>query len=129
MDRSNFLTAEIFESVYIENLGGGKMKVSVLPIQAQFSYVQGILVKDVNNDGEKDIILVGNNFGVDMEVGRSDASHGLVLINSKGKFEALSINESGFSTKGYDSRQIIDINDDLIVVTNNDGPIQFFKIK
>jgi hypothetical protein len=129
-DRKNSLTADMFESVYVENLGNGKMKVTPLPIHAQFSFVQDILARDVDSDGKKDIILVGNNYGVDIENGRCDASHGLVLINAgKGKFIAQNVGSSGFSTKGLDTRKIVAVSDNVLVVSSNNGPLQFFKQK
>jgi hypothetical protein len=129
-DQKNYLTADYFESVYIENLGNSNWSIHSLPIEAQFSYVQDFLIKDVNNDNIKDIILVGNNYGVDVETGRSDASYGLVLVNQKeGRFNSQSTIESGFSTKRLDSRKISIINDNLIIVTNNSGPLQFYEIK
>ncbi|WP_415376444.1 hypothetical protein [Patiriisocius sp. Uisw_017] len=104
--------------------------MSKLPIEAQFSYVQDILIKDINMDGFLDIVVVGNNFGVDVESGRSDASNGLVLINNKkGKFAPLTKKESGFSTQNLDSRKIKAIDESLIIVTNNSGPLQFFELK
>lgn len=116
-------------SMYIENLGNGKMVLKELPIQAQFSYVQGILCKDINNDGQKDIILVGNNFGVDIEAGKSDASQGLILINKAGEFKALSTHKSCFSTGGLDARKIVSVSDDLILVSTNNGPLLTYKKK
>ncbi|WP_034062635.1 VCBS repeat-containing protein [Lacinutrix jangbogonensis] len=128
-NRDNSKKVHMFKSVYVENLGNGKMKVSPLPVNAQFSYVQGILAKDLNADGSKDIILVGNNFGVDIEIGKSDASNGLVLINTKEGFKPQTVLESGFTTKGLDSRNILEIADSLILVSNNNGPLQFFEVK
>ena len=128
-DQKNSKIVHMFESVYVENLGNGSMKVSPLPVRAQFSYVQGILAKDLNADGVKDLILVGNNFGVDIEVGKSDASNGLVLIKTKDGFMPQSLLESGFSTRGLDSRNIIEISENLILVSNNNGPLQFFTLK
>jgi hypothetical protein len=129
-DQSNYLTAHYLDSVYIENLGGGKWLIHKLPIEAQFSYVQDILIKDLNNDGLKDVILVGNNYGVDIEVGRSDASNGLILINKgDGIFKPLNKTESGFSTQNLDSRKIQILDNNLIVVTNNSGPLQFFELQ
>ncbi|WP_415374171.1 VCBS repeat-containing protein [Patiriisocius sp. Uisw_017] len=129
-NQTNYLTAHYFESAYVENLGNGKWKMSKLPIEAQFSYVQDILIKDINMDGFLDIVVVGNNFGVDVESGRSDASNGLVLINNKkGKFAPLTKKESGFSTQNLDSRKIKAIDESLIIVTNNSGPLQFFELK
>ncbi len=104
--------------------------MSKLPIEAQFSYIQDILIKDINMDGFSDIVVVGNNFGVDTETGRSDASSGLVLINNKkGEFEPLTKKESGFSTQNSDSRKIKSINEKMFIVTNNSGDLQFFELK
>ena len=128
-DKSNSLSVDMFESVYVENLGNGNMKVSPLPIQAQFSFIQDILVSDLNNDSYKDIVLVGNEFGVDIEMGRSDASYGTVFINQKGAFESTPISQSGFSTKGLDARSIMEVHKNLILVSNNSGPLQFFKLR
>ncbi len=129
-DQSNSLTVHWHESVYIENNGDGTMSIIPLPIEAQFSYVQDILVEDLNKDGKDDIVVVGNNYGVDIEMGKSDASYGLVLINKGGgNFDPLSVKESGFSTKGLDSRYIKLVAEGIIAVANNNGPLQLFEIQ
>lgn len=123
------LNIHSFKSVYLENKGDGTFRVESLPVMAQFSFVQDILTKDVDSDGNPDIVLVGNNFGVDTETGKSDASKGLVMINSgKGKFEPLYVHESGFSTGMYDARQIASIGKKTVVVLSNNGPVQFYRI-
>ena len=127
-NRENFKTVETFASSYIENLGNGKMKITPLTLQAQFSFVQDILIKDVNKDGQKDVVLVGNNYGVDTEMGRSDASYGVVLLNNKGKLEVAPVTQTGFSTNALDSRFIVEISEEVIAVSNNNGPLQFFKL-
>lgn len=53
------LFADKFESVVLKN-EGGKLTMTDLPIQAQFSPVFSILMTDANKDGLDDLILAGN---------------------------------------------------------------------
>ncbi|MGL4632728.1 MAG: VCBS repeat-containing protein [Leadbetterella sp.] len=74
-------------SIYIENLGGSKFKITELPRLAQISQIHGILVGDYNQDGHLDALISGNNYGAEISTGRYDASNGLFLIgNGKGQF-------------------------------------------
>jgi enediyne biosynthesis protein E4 len=89
------LTLNYNSSVYIENLGKGKFKLSELPPLAQISTVYGILINDFNADGHLDVLLAGNNYGNEISMGRYDASNGILLAgNGKGGFR--SNNNSGF---------------------------------
>ena len=48
---------------------------------AQNSTVRDILVYDINKDGLYDLLIVGNDYQISTQLGRLDASHGLILIN------------------------------------------------
>lgn len=63
-------------SCYFENLGNGQFKKHPLPKIAQISTVQDILIE---NEPKKTIILVGNNYEISTQLGRMDASHGIIL--------------------------------------------------
>lgn len=79
----------VFElnSCYFENTGNGTFKKHSLPLLAQSSQINDIMVEDINEDGYPDLILMGNNYHVSTQLGRLDALHGLVLINDqKGNF-------------------------------------------
>jgi len=85
------------QSAWVENLGEGKFTLHALPTQAQWAPVYGITPYDYNQDGYEDLLLVGNEYGVEVHQGRSDALQGLVLKNTgAGKFEEISIEESHF---------------------------------
>lgn len=74
-------------SVYIENLGDGKFKSHELPRLAQVSALNGMQILDINQDGNLDILYVGNNYGNEVAMGRYDASNGGVLLgNGRGGF-------------------------------------------
>lgn len=74
---------KVFElaSCYFENVGNGNFKKIPLPQIAQVSNVEDILI-ETNNASSK-VILVGNNFEISTQLGRMDASHGIVLYPSK----------------------------------------------
>ncbi|SDK45202.1 Repeat domain-containing protein [Catalinimonas alkaloidigena] len=80
---------------------GGQFTLEPLPVEAQVSPVCGIQVDDFDGDGQSDILLAGNFFDVLPEIGRYDASYGLVLCGKKdGSYQPLRPQESGFFTRG-----------------------------
>ncbi len=95
------LEARWMKSAVIENLGDGQFALHALPVEAQLAPIYGILPKDVNEDGQMDILLVGNDFGMEVQQGRADAFTGLVLLNEGGfRFRPLSIAEGHFTVMG-----------------------------
>ena len=108
------LKANYMNTSYIENLGDGKFKTSALPLQAQTAPVNGMLVEDFDDDGNLDVLMVGNDFGNEVSVGRLDAFNGLLLKgDGTGKFKSVSLSESAFCVSG-DAKG-------LIRVTNSQG--------
>ena len=78
-------------SVIAFNNGKGNFSIQKLPTAVQFSSVKKILPLDVNDDGFTDLIVGGNEFGFQPQLGRLDASDGDVLINDgKGNFTVMS---------------------------------------
>lgn len=89
------------QSSYIENLGNGKFKMSPLPLVMQMAPVYGVLVDDVDRDGNLDFLAVGNSFAPDVVSGRSDAMIGLTMQgDGKGNFSAMKCARSGFFVDG-----------------------------
>jgi hypothetical protein len=117
------------KSVYIENKGG-TFEVHKLPIEAQFSTIFGIIPRDVDDDGDLDLMITGNFYGLEIETGRNDAGKGLILINDgSGNFESLDLLSGGFITPG-DTRGMVTARSnsgDLIIVAENNGPVKVFK--
>ncbi len=77
----------VFElsSCYFENTGSLTFSKKPLPNIAQISTVNDMLVDDFDQNGTKDLLLVGNNFEISTQLGRMDASHGILLsFNSNG---------------------------------------------
>lgn len=92
--------AAISESVIAINEGGGKFTIKKLPSRVQLSCVCGITCSDVNNDGNLDLIMGGNNFEFKPQYSRLDASYGNVLLgDGKLGFQWQDYATSGFFVK------------------------------
>ena len=83
------------------NDGKGKFSVQPLPLSAQLSSINAISAKDINNDGNKDILAAGNFFDLLPQFCSIDASYGnLLLGNGKGGFIVATPQQSGISING-----------------------------
>ena len=126
----NILTANFMKSVWIENEGNEQFKIHDLPMEAQFAPLFGMQAMDVNGDELIDLLLTGNDFGMETSQGRADAFNGLVLLNDGNKkFKSVGFEKSGFLVPG-DARalSLVNIaNATYLVSTENRKPIRFFK--
>ena len=95
------LDANDMATSYIENKGNGTFAVRALPTLVQVAPVNGLVADDVNGDGNTDVVMVGNDYGNEVFIGRYDAFTGLVLLgDGKGGFHTLPSAASGFYTRG-----------------------------
>jgi enediyne biosynthesis protein E4 len=89
--------ADTFASVYLHNDGGGTFSVSALPNPAQIAPIKGIIVRDVDGDGNLDLIVAGNLYDAEPNTPRADAGNGLWLRgDGHGHFKPVPPSESGF---------------------------------
>lgn len=89
------------ESVAFLNKGSrNPFQLKPFPFNAQLSSINSILVDDLNNDGEKGIILTGNFYGFKPEIGRLDANYGQVFKYNRGSFKYIPPSESGLKLTG-----------------------------
>ena len=119
-----------FKNIVLLN-NNGKLEPIVLPIQAQTSPVKSSLVDDFNNDGFKDLLLVGNHYGVEVETVRYDGGYGsLFLGDGKNNFTFWPPSQSGIYIS-KDSRIISSIKttkeEKIYLSTNNNSTISLFK--
>lgn len=130
---SAVMKVNTFTSLYLRN-DGTQLSQVPLPTEAQLSPIFGISSEDVNDDGNKDLLLVGNLSAVQPEYGAYDAGLGLVLLgDGKGGFSSLSPRESGFVVHG-EGRDIEIVKDKkgepaYLVTRNNDSVLSFKKLK
>jgi hypothetical protein len=100
IENSILKKSTISETVIAINEGNGVFSIKKLPARVQFSCVCGIVCSDVNNDGNIDIVMAGNNFEFRPQYSRLDANYGNVLLNNGNlDFKWQDYNTSGFVIK------------------------------
>ncbi len=103
-----------------------------LPIEAQFSPIQAILVDDFDRDGFQDLLLGGNFYGVPPDQGRYDASYGCLLLgDGRGMFAPVSLQSSGGLVTG-EVRHLKEVRTAagetlVLAVRNNDSVVVFLS--
>lgn len=117
-------------STYFENKNGA-FTAHPLPVQAQVAPIYKIISRDFNRDDKADLLLVGNDYGTEVETARYDASDGLLLLgDGKGRFNAMGPSDSGFKAN-LEARDLTVIpmknGKSILIVANSDNTLQIFK--
>ena len=133
MENALVLEATHLSTSYIENLGNGQFQMHKLPKEVQFAPVNGILTMDLNEDGLTDILMVGNDYGNEVNNGQYDAFKGLALLgNGKGDFEVADYQQTGFFVNG-DAKALVTLKGvdkaGYIIASQNRGPLKVFRLK
>ncbi len=120
-----------FASVYLEKVSGG-FEIIELPEMAQISSINQTVLQDFNQDGIKDILLVGNLYSSEVETKRNDGSYGMLLTgDGKSGFKNILFQQSGFKTLGdaKDMAVVKSPHNSRIIVVNNDDKTELFDFK
>ncbi|WP_299115419.1 VCBS repeat-containing protein [uncultured Winogradskyella sp.] len=127
----NVLKANHFQHTLFVNDNGKGFKTQNLPSEIQISVLNDAVIKDLNKDGNVDMITGGNFYGTDAEYGRYDASIGATLINKgNSNFEAISASESGLKISGnvQHIKEISIAGQPHLLVIRNNEPASLIKI-
>jgi hypothetical protein len=130
---AEYLFANLFHSVYLENVDGQKFNLTKMPIEMQISTVFGMVVCDFNQDGNLDLLSHGNFYHTEVETNRQDAGIGLYLTgDGAGNFEPVSVLESGFYSPG-DAKGLamIAVGSEpkpVVLAANNNGKMRAFEL-
>ncbi len=124
------LKATDMQTSYIENKGNNKFTIKPLPTEAQTAPIFGMLATDVDEDGNLDILMVGNDYGMEPYSGRQDAFKGLCLKgDGKGNFKTMPLAETGFFVNG-DAKGLALLhtarNEDILLATQNQDSIKVY---
>ncbi len=123
------LRAYVSEHVYLRNEGAGKFSLEALPPLAQVASVRAIATHDVDGDGQKDALLVGNTFEIETKTPRDDAGVGLLLRTDSLAMLAVPYRKSGFYAP-HNARGVAVVNGKQgirVIVANNDATVQVFQ--
>ncbi|MEO7768689.1 MAG: FG-GAP-like repeat-containing protein, partial [Ferruginibacter sp.] len=121
--------AYLFSSVILVN-DNGKFTIKKLPLEAQFSTLNCILIDDFDKDGKKDMLIAGNKFDVEVETTAADASPGVFLKGlGNMNFKSCQSLESGFFVpyNVKDMQAVKMKNGWSILVSSNDDSLRVFK--
>lgn len=130
LKESKVLKSYIVKSGWWENTNGN-FSFHDFKNPAQASPVYGIIADDLDGDGNIDVLLAGNKYGMEVETGRLDAGVGVFLKgDGQGGFTWVKNTDSGFWAQ-KDVRDIALLigpgNKKRIVVANNNDDLQIFE--
>lgn len=116
-------TADYFANAVLINQGNLNFELKPLPWQAQLTTYRDAVIIDANGDALPDVLLGGNFYESNIQMGRYDADRGTVLLNrGGGSFECSPLR--GVVIKG-EVRHLAPIkagkNHAVIVARNNDS--------
>jgi hypothetical protein len=123
LEKADTLSADYFSNAILINQGNLNFRIQAMPWEAQLSPYRDAVVVDANGDSLPDVLLVGNYYDNNIQMGRYDADFGTILVNNgHDSFSAYPVN--GKPIKGQ-SRHIrpLDIKGEkcFIIVRNNDS--------
>ncbi len=129
VDRSFQMNLEENASIFLENLSGDRLKVKELPIAVQVSPVFGIQCMDLDEDNFLDVLLIGNFYSSQVDVGRYGAMMGVCLKGSKdGKLQTIQGINLGFVVEGDAKALTINLGPKgfRMIATRNDDKVSVF---
>lgn len=118
--------AVTFASSWGKYLGKGQYALEALPTEAQFAPIFNFTQADINGDGQKEILSVGNWYGIRPSLGRYDADYGCVLTRKGKKWEAMNPTQSGFWVNGQ-GRKLETLVDGTVLVARNNLGLMVWK--
>lgn len=127
------LEAYQFSSCLMENKGSEGFVLKPLPNLAQIGPSYGTLVQDFDRDGCLDVLLVGNQYPIEVETTRQDAHRGLLLKgNCDNSFTAISASETGLLIEG-DAKALAWLthnktNKPFLIVTQNNDKVRGYTL-
>ena len=132
LKKSINLFAHTLASCWWENREGQFVRHD-LPNPAQVAPINAIRCGDFTGDGQVDLLMAGNKYGLEVETNRLDAGSGILLQgDGQGKFTFIENHESGFWAT-LEARDLAVLrgaeNKQYILVANNNGPVQLFKVQ
>jgi hypothetical protein len=130
LKRAQVYRCDNFSSGILYGDGMEHFEFRPFPAEAQVSKIYGALIDDFDKDGIKDILIAGNYFSYKTELGKDDASFGLLLKGFGNRiFKPIDPSSSHCYIDG-DVRALTEIknaNENLIIAGKNGDAVQVLK--
>jgi hypothetical protein len=123
LEKAKVLSADYFSNAILINNGNLNFSLEALPWQAQLTSFRDAVMVDANGDNLPDVMMVGNFYANNNQMGRYDASCGSVLIN-KGNGSFVCENLNGLKVKGeirHATKITIGNKSAIVLARNNDS--------
>jgi hypothetical protein len=128
LEEAQVHTANYFANAILINEGNLNFTVKALPWETQLTSYRDAIVVDANTDSLPDILLIGNYYDNNIQMGRYDADFGSILINKgQGNVDCESIN--GLQIKGQvrHVRKISIAGEDAFILARNNDSIKVIQ--
>lgn len=122
--------ANMLQSAVLWN-NNGIFELKPLPLEAQFSPVFGIVTGDMDSDGNSDIWLGGNFYGLKPQAGRHDASKGAFLKgNGDHTFSFIPNGKAGIEIEGEvrDATFLKSSSGGKLIIARNNEKVLMFSL-
>jgi enediyne biosynthesis protein E4 len=131
LEKADVLTADYFANSVLMNNGNLNFSMQPLPWQAQLTPYRDAVIIDANGDALPDILLAGNFYENNVQMGRYDADYGTVLLNKgQGTFACESISGANIRGQVRHIRKLkIANNKDAFILARNNDSVMVIKLK
>jgi enediyne biosynthesis protein E4 len=125
LDKAKQYSATYLQSTVIDNSG---VKIN-LPWEVQINNIKSAITIDANQDGYPDLLLAGNYFDNNVQIGRQDGCTGVLLINNtKGNFIQVPLNGITLDGQIRKMKSITIQQKDYFIAIRNNGPLMIFGL-
>jgi hypothetical protein len=131
LKKSYRFSANKLQSCWMQNVEGKTFTLHPLPAMAQLSSIYGAVFEDFDNNGSRELLIAGNFFPYKPQLGRSDASNGLLLAFKKGQLTVESVRSDVWLTGDIRDMAVLKFKSGIkhVVVSRNNDAAGVFSFK
>jgi len=132
LNDATIFSANYFSNAVLINNGGLNFTVQALPWQLQLTPLKAAAILHANSDQLPDILIGGNFYSNNVQLGRYDADFGSLLINAGGgkfKYEALDQTPIKGEVRNIQKVTLLNKQEIFIMARNNDSLVVLSKKK
>jgi len=123
-------TANYFSNAVLINDGSFHFTLKALPWEAQLTSYRDAVIIDANNDKLPDILLGGNFYPNNIQMGRYDADYGSLLVNQgNGSFRCEQVNGMAIKGEVRHIRKLMLGKNEAFVLARNDYSVIVIRRK
>lgn len=128
LNSASLLKADYFSNAILINDGKMNFTVQALPWEAQLTSFKDAVIVQANDDQLPDILLVGNFFDNNIQMGKYDADMGTLLVNKgKGIFTAQTLNQLQIKGQVRHAKKIQIAGQSATILVKNNDYVQIIR--